>query len=162
MKLKRSINNILFGFLNLLITALLGMIIPRLLLVNFGSEINGLISSINQIFAYFIILEAGVGLSTLQSLYGPVGNNNISRINGILSATNKYYKKSGVIYFFALLLFAFLYPTIISSSVEESTIISVIMLTGMSGVINFLFQGKYQILLQAEGKNYIIIMQKVT
>ncbi len=157
MKYSNSLKNILFGFINLTITATLGIIIPRLFLVNFGSEVNGLMSSINQIFAYFSILEAGVGLATLQSLYKPISEKDNYRMNKILSATNKYYKKSSLMYFFTLLIFAIIYPLLVASPINKYTIVCVILLTGISGVLNFLFQGKYKILLEADGKSYIFI-----
>ena len=44
-------------------------ILPRLYLENFGSEVNGVLSTIKQIFIYMFLLEAGVGLATTQALY---------------------------------------------------------------------------------------------
>ena len=155
MKAKRSAYNVLFGIANQLIMIALGILLPRLVLVNLGSESNGLLTSVNQIFTYFALLEAGVGAATLQALYGPVGTEDRSEINRILAATDRYYKRTGVIYLLAFLALAIIYPLVVQSTLNKPVIFAVIVLTGFSGVLSYFFQGKYNILLLAEGKNYI-------
>ena len=88
MNAKRSIYNIFFGMLSQIISIALGIMIPRLVLVNLGSESNGLLSSINQAMVYLNLLEAGIGTATLQALYKPVAERNTQDINCILSAMN--------------------------------------------------------------------------
>jgi O-antigen/teichoic acid export membrane protein len=156
MKAKRSFLNLLIGIGSQLITIVLGIFIPRLLLVNFGSEANGLITSITQIIVYFSLLEAGVGVASLQALYKPVAKDDKISINEIMSATSNFYKKTGIVYFFAVLLLAIIYPLVITSSIDKITIMLVILFTGMGGALNYFFQGKYKILLTAEGKSYIV------
>ena len=58
---KNSINNLKWGILGNIITSAVAIIIPRLFIVNYGSEVNGLLSSIRQIYVYLALLEAGVG-----------------------------------------------------------------------------------------------------
>ncbi|WP_339060923.1 polysaccharide transport protein [Tepidibacillus marianensis] len=152
MKLRKSIYNIFYGLINLILTTILAILIPRLFLVNFGSEVNGLISSITQIFAYFTLLEAGVGLASLQALYGPVAKEDTASINSILSATNQYYKKTGIIYFFAVIIFAFLYPTFVSTNVDIYIVVIIILLNGMAGVVNLFFKVNTEYCLKLKGK----------
>ena len=52
----KGIKNILSGFIGQLITIALGIIIPRLVLLNLGSEANGLLSTVSQIYTYFALL----------------------------------------------------------------------------------------------------------
>ena len=49
---KKSIANVITSILSQIITLGLGIIIPRLVLVNLGSEANGLMSSVNTILGY--------------------------------------------------------------------------------------------------------------
>jgi O-antigen/teichoic acid export membrane protein len=157
MKAKRSIYNLIFGLGSQLISIAIGIIIPRLFLVNFGSEVNGLISSINQILVYLVLLEAGVGMASLQALYHPISQKDKAGINSILSATSNYYKKTGIYYFIAVMSLAIIYPLIVQTNLSKTTVSIIIIITGMSGVINYVFQAKYKLLLSAEGKNYINI-----
>lgn len=143
------------GILGQVITIVFGIFVPRLVLVNYGSEINGLLNSTAQFFAYFALFEAGIGAVTLQALYKSIGNNNKEATNSILSATHFYYKKVGLLYLAAVILLAFAYPCLISSTIPPFVIVLVIILNGVAPVSNFLYQRKYILLLQAEGKIYI-------
>ncbi|MFD2616162.1 sugar isomerase [Terrilactibacillus laevilacticus] len=156
MKAKRSILNLIFGIGSQLITILLGIIIPRLFLVHFGSEVNGLLSSIGQIVIYLSLLEAGVGAASLQALYKQVTKGDKRSINEILSATSLYYKKTGIYYFISVILISIIYPIIVHSNINKITIATVILLTGLGGAFNYYFQGTYKIFLIAEGKSYIV------
>ena len=82
-----------------------------------GSEANGFMASITQIFVYMSILEAGVGTAAIQALYKPIGLDDKHKINGILSATSKYYKKTGKYYLLAVVVMSIIYPLCIKSNI---------------------------------------------
>lgn len=157
MKIKRGFKNLVYGFIGQFFAIALGILIPRLFLVNFGSEVNGFLTSISQIFMYLGLLEAGVGAATIQALYRPSSQNNKYEINGILAATSIYYKRIGLYYFIAVICLSIIYPLLIHTSINKTVVAMVILLTGMGGVINFFFQAKFKLLMRAEGKNYINI-----
>lgn len=71
---RNSMNNFIWGILGNIITSIVAIIIPRLFIVNYGSEVNGLLSSIRQIYVYLALLEVGVGDASVVALYGPIGN----------------------------------------------------------------------------------------
>ncbi|OKP82216.1 lipopolysaccharide biosynthesis protein [Paenibacillus sp. P32E] len=155
MKAKRSMLNLGFGLTSQVITIILGFFIPRLIMVNYGSEANGLIASIVQIISYFALLEAGVGAASLQALYKPVAKNDYNHINSILAATSSYYKKTGIYYFISVVLLAVIYPLVIHSEISKLSIMAIILFSGLGGAINYYYQGKFRVLLIAEGKSYI-------
>ncbi|MFR6132751.1 MAG: hypothetical protein ACLUI5_04230 [Fusicatenibacter saccharivorans] len=90
---RNSMNNFIWGILGNIITSIVAIIIPRLFIVNYGSEVNGLLSSIRQIYVYLALLEVGVGDASVVALYGPIGNEDHLAANKILAATDRYYKK---------------------------------------------------------------------
>lgn len=49
-----------------------GFIVPKVIITNFGSNVNGLVSSITQFLAYITLLEAGMGPVVKSALYGPI------------------------------------------------------------------------------------------
>lgn len=154
--MNKVVKNLVASFTGQIVTVVLGLIIPRLILTSFGSDINGLLNSTAQLFAYIALLEAGVGTATLQALYSPVSRKDHDKVNGILAATNHFYKRTGIIYFFCVLILSIGYPLVVKTGIPTLIIVLVILLQGMSGVLNYFFQGKFRILLQAEGKNYIL------
>lgn len=156
MNLERKVRkNLAINTLSVVLTLALGIVIPRLTLTSYGSEINGLVNSVTQIYAYFTLFEAGVAATTLQALYGSVSRENHSETNAILAATNKLYKRTGVLYFLAVILLASVYPLALDTTVPNLTIRLIILVNGLGAVIQYFFQTKYFILLQAEGKGYV-------
>lgn len=151
----KGFKNIIWGILAQIITIGLGILIPRLVLVNLGSEANGLLNSIGSILTYMSLLEAGVGTATLQALYRPLGNSDRYSINRIMAATHHFYTRTGRVYLFIVLVLSFLYTMIIDTSISKISVLLVVLLSGLSGVLSYFFQGKYRILLSAEGKAYI-------
>lgn len=153
---KKGIKNIVFGLLNQSITIVFGLILPRMFIMSYGSEVNGLISSVNQIYVYVALLEAGIGTASLQALYKTIAADDVNATNSVLSATNRFYKKTGINYLVAVLLLSIGYPLLVKTDIPYATVSLVILFNGLGGVINYFFQGKYRILLRAEGKNYLL------
>lgn len=156
MSSKKGMMNIAANILRQAMSLGLGIIIPRLVLVSLGSESSGLLNSVNQILAYVTLLEAGVGTASLQALYGPVGKQDRAAISSIMAATHRFYKRTGRIYFLLVLVLSFLFPLTIRTELSYQKVMLVVFFSGMPGVINYYFQGKYKILLQAEGREYIV------
>ena len=156
-KLKRTRNNFIFSLLSQLVTIALGLIIPRITMIGYGSDVNGLLNSVTQFVAYLILFEAGVQSVATQSLYKTIGENDKTATNEILAAVHKNYRKIGLIYFLGLLALSFVYPLFtVSDNISYPTIFFVVLFSGLGNVVSFFFQGKYKILLIVEGKSYII------
>lgn len=152
---KRSFLNIAVTTVGQVITIACGLIIPRLFIGTFGSEVNGMISTINQLFVYIALLEAGVGTATTQALYRPVAQNDRKGINSILAATDRFYRRTGVFYLIAVFILGIVFPYVVKTDVAGSTIFAYTMLHGAAGVLTYFLQGKYLLLLTVEGKHYI-------
>lgn len=153
--IKRSVYNVAFGFVGQVIVLGLGLVIPRLFLVNLGSAANGLLTSAGQILAYLSLLEAGLGAASIQALYKPISLSDTRSINSILSATKSYYEKTGKLYLLSVIVFSLVYP-LSTDEFPFSVCAPVIFFTGIPGAINYIYQGKFRVLLQAEGKSYLI------
>lgn len=152
---KKSVINIVSGLFGQLVTIACGVLVPRLVMVNFGSEVNGLLNSISQIFVYFGLFEAGIGTASVQALYAPVAKKNKDEIEGILVATKNFYRKTGILYFCAVLLLALFYPLMLDTSIPYWQIFAIIFFGGAGNCLYFFYQDKYTVLMSAEGKSYV-------
>lgn len=152
---KKSFKIFIFGIVSQVVTLLLGIIIPRLVIVSYGSEVNGLLSSIRQIFVYVALLEAGIGTAALQAMYAPIAKEDHVSASRIMSATDRYFKRTGILYGIVVIVLALLYPVVIKVELSYWTVATIILLQGTSGVIKYFFQGKLVILLRVDGRSYI-------
>ena len=130
MEVNKGVKNIFYGILAQSITIILGIIIPRLVLVNLGSEANGLLNSVSSVLAYMSLLEAGVGTATLQALYKPVSEKKYRDINRIMAATDRFYRRTGVAYLLLVVVIAGIYALKVSSDIPTYSIFIVVFLTG--------------------------------
>lgn len=152
---RNSLRNLWWGILGNVITTFVAILIPRLFIVNYGSEVNGLLSSIKQIYVYLALLEAGVGDASVIALYGPIGRKDHQAANEILAATHYYYRKIGIIYAACVVGMSLVYPLLLDTSIPYGVCCLVILLQGSGSVISYLFQGKYNMLLRVDNRNYV-------
>ena len=148
--------NLLSGIVYQVVLIALSFLLPRLYLENFGSEVNGVLSTIKQIFVYLFLLESGVGLATTQALYKPVAEKNHSKISSVISATHNYYVKIGFLYAAIVLGIAVVYAWIIPTGMSSWVVFGIIVLTALPALFSYFVQAKYRILLEVDGRKYVI------
>lgn len=162
MRNKQAFKNMLANVLLQICAAVSGIILPRFIIEAYGSAMNGMISSITQFLSYIGLVEAGVGSASAVALYVTIANNDVLQTNGILSATRKFYLKSGYIYLFLTIIFACVYPNIINAQIEKKMVVMMVLILSGSTVIDFFVLGKYRVLLTADQKNYVVAAAQIT
>lgn len=155
MKAKKGFYNILTSIISQVVVMVLGFIIPHLTLSNYGSEINGYMSSVNQIYGYIGLLEAGLATTAIQALYNPIVKKDKKEISCIINTSTLYYRKIAIIYMFVVILTGLILPFIIKSDINKSQMSLYFLLFGISNIINFWFIAGMSPLLVAEGKSYV-------
>ena len=156
MRSKKALFNFITSLILQIITAAIGIILPKLYIDGYGSEINGLVSSIKQFLSYLSIVGAGVGAASIAALYTPIALGENNKINTILSATKAFYKRSGYLLIILVIILAVIYPQIVDGEVSESISFLMVLILGLSGVVEYLIIGKYQVILTADQKSYIV------
>lgn len=91
MRTKKTARNLIVGTVLTTLIALLGLVKIKVFLHYMGDEATGIYQLFNQIFSYISLVDAGLTSSILYSLYKPVSNNNIKKINAILKGGRKFY-----------------------------------------------------------------------
>ena len=153
---KKAIHNVISYLLYYGTVLVFGLVLPRLYIKNFGSATNGLDATLRQIFSCLSLLEAGVGLASQQAYYKPVAEDRRNEINAILSATCRYYKKTGLVYGLVTLCLCVIYPLCVNSELSYATVFLIIFIYGVPGVASYLVQGKYRSFLEASGETYVV------
>ena len=98
MRGKKATKNIFSSLLLQVVTIICGFIVPKLIIGQYGSNVNGLIVSITQFLAYITLLEAGFGPVVKAILYKPIANKNKKEIENILKASEKFFKRISLIF----------------------------------------------------------------
>ena len=156
LKDSRIKNNLISSLIYQFVLISLSFLLPRLYLENFGSEVNGVLSTIKQIFMYMVLLEAGVGLATTQALYKIIGEKDYKSANSVLAATHAYYIKTGIIYLVIVLVIAAVYAFAVPSSINSGVLFFIIILYAIPSLFSYFVQAKYRILMEVDGRKYVI------
>lgn len=130
-------------------------ILPRLILVSFGSNYNGIINSVNQFLSCVTLLRAGIGGVTRAALYKPLAEKNNKKVSAIIRATEIFMRKIALIFVLFLLIFAAVYPLFVKEQFDWFFTASLVVVLGISTVSQYFFGITYQMLLQADQKLYV-------
>jgi len=145
-----------------IITIISILILPRLILVTYGSSINGLIASLTQFVGYLYIFETGLSTAVIYALYKPLAEKNYDVINGIISATKRAYKQVGLFFIGLLVVLTITYPLIINAEhIDLSTVVFLTLSIGATGIINYFLIGKYSVILTASQSVYILSIARI-
>lgn len=160
MRGKKTLINTLAGLIEELVAVICGFVLPRLILSAFGSDYNGLITSITQFLSCAILLRSGIGGATRAALYKPLADNNKHEINSILKATDNFMKKVGAILGILIIVFSTLYPLLVKNEFGWFFTFSLFIIIGLSTFAESFFGITYLILLQADQKLWVSSLLK--
>ncbi len=158
MRSRKALKNILANLILQITVALSGLILPRFFIIAYGSAMNGMIVSVTQFISYLALVEAGVSAASIVGLYKPLADNDVDEINRILSATKRFYYRSGIAYVLLLVFLVVLYPMLVQNQIQPGITRFMIIILATSNLVDYLFLGKYKVLLMANQKGYVMML----
>ena len=162
-KLKSNITliNVITNILLQFVTIISGFIIPRIILKNFGSEVNGLVSSLNQFLSYINLFEGGLGGVVLANLYKPLYNKDKEKISSVIKTTHDFYHKLAMFFIVYTLAVGLLYPLLTNTSFSFVYIFTLTIILSVTLFVQYNFSLAYRLLLQADKKVYIVSLTQI-
>lgn len=155
MRSKNALKNTVSLLLLQLATMVCGFIVPKLIIDNYGSATNGLISSITQFLAYITFLESGFGPVVKSVLYKPIAKNDKKTIEQILRSSEKFFRIIGGIFIVYVIVLCVIYPLVVDSQFDAFFSVSLLIVIAISIFAEYFFGMTYSLFLQAEQKTYI-------
>ena len=156
MRSKKAIINIISSLALQLATVICGFIVPRLIIQSFGSNVNGLVTSITQFLAYITLLESGFGPVVKSILYKPIANHDKSKIEEILKASEKFFRTISYIFILYIIVLCVILPFVLSNEFNKVYTLSLVLIISISTFAEYYFGMTYRLYLQAEQKTYVI------
>ncbi|MFR8033847.1 MAG: lipopolysaccharide biosynthesis protein [Lachnospiraceae bacterium] len=154
---KSSLYNTVSSIVLQFVVMLIGLILPKLYIVAYGSEVNGLVTSITQFISYFMIVEAGLASAGVNALYKPLAGKDTAKVSSVLTAIKKFYFQIGYIFSGLVFGLALLYPLFVSvEGFGYFDIAVLVFVLGLHGTIDFFTLSKYRALLTADQKYYVL------
>lgn len=148
---KNTISSLVYQALALIA----GLIVPRLIILYYGSSINGLVYSIANFLGFITILDLGIGAVISSNLYKPLAEKNTKKINEIYKYARNFYNKIAFILILYTIALIFIYPHIVDSNFGNYFIESLIVIISISVFSQFFFGITYTLLLRSDQRQYI-------
>ncbi|MBE5766023.1 MAG: hypothetical protein E7335_02435 [Clostridiales bacterium] len=159
---KRYLHNSAAALAAELITMIVGFITPRVILTTYGSEINGLTSSILQFMSYFNLVEAGLSNATVYALYKPFAQKDHAAVSSVMAAARRLYLRSGLIFIALALILSLIYPFYIQvEGLSPLDVGLLVLILGVSNALNFFTLSKHRALVNADQRMYVISISSI-
>lgn len=147
--------NIFTSFINQAVSIICGFLLPRQILLSFGSEVNGLVTSITQFLGFISIMDMGVGAVVQSSLYKPLAANDNIGISRIIRAANKFFRRLAYILAIYALVLMLAYPLFVQTEMGHADTAILVFSISFSMMGQYFFGITSQLLLAADQRSYI-------
>ena len=161
MKSKVTLINIISSLTLQVVTVISGFIIPKIILTNFGSSVNGLVSSLNQFLSYITLIEGGITGVVLANLYKPLVDHDNKKISAVLVTAKKFFNKIGYLFIAYSIGVAVVYPILSKEGFSWSFVASLTVVLSLNLLIQYLFSLSFRVLLQSDKKLYVISFTQI-
>lgn len=160
-KANKTMLNFVMAWVSQAITIISGIILPRIIIFSFGSEVNGLIASGTQFLSYICLIEGGLGSVYLAALYKPLASNDYEGVSKIVAAGKRYFRQLSLIFSIYAILLAALFPFIAKTSFTYEYVFFMVLILAMNLFIQYCFSIPYKLFLQADHKAYIPLLVQI-
>lgn len=157
-KNNRLFYNTISGLINQIVMLVCTFILPRQILLYYGSDVNGLVSSITQFLGFIALMEMGVGAVVESALYKPLVSNNTEQIAKILKSAQSFFNKLAIILILYVCFLLIFYPIFTHSKFSYSFIIPLILALSLNSFASYYFGLTKQLLLSADQRAYIYLL----
>lgn len=148
--------NMTSGLILQFFTLVSGFILPKIILIYFGSEVNGLVSSLNQFLSYITLVEGGITGVIVANLYKPIVDQDNQKISSVLVTADRFYKKIGVLFIGYSIILSIIYPLFFKTEFKFAYVCSLTLILSVTLLIQYMFSLTLKTILNADKKGYIV------
>ena len=93
MRSRNAIKNLAIYIVYEAFVFILGIVFPRYIILQYGSEINGLTSTITRILSLINLIQSGAVGAAIYQMYKPVAQDDWETQSAIIYSSKRYYSK---------------------------------------------------------------------
>lgn len=157
MRSKKAAANAAMSIFYEILTLVLGLMVPKLVISIYGSEIYGLSSTVNQMLTILGLMQAGAVGASIYQMYEPVAKKDYRQEEIVLDSSRRYFNKMGMV-FAALVIITgpvFSY-TRQSEKINFQELLIAFALLGINAAAYFFQLAWYDILFSSNQQRYIL------
>ena len=152
---KKALLNLISQLLLQVTVAVCGFIVPKLILEGFGSNVNGMVSSISQFLGVMALLENGFGSVAKTAFYKPLASGDKNAISGVYNATESFFRKIAFIFAAYCIALAIGFPFINDGGFDFWFTSTLVLILGTTSFAQYYFGMSYGLALNADQLSFI-------
>ena len=147
--------NLVSSLVYQLITIVCGFILPRYFLMYYGSEVNGLVSSVTQFLGVISLAECGVGAVVQSTLYKPLADRDMVSVSKVVLSAERFFRSIAYIFLGYVVVLMAVYPLITIDSFDYLYTLILIFVISISSFGQYYIGMTYKLLLNADQLGFI-------
>lgn len=147
--------NSIFGLLHHFVAIICGFILPRYILQAFGSDVNGLVSSITSFLGFITLAECGVGAVVQSALYKPLAEKDNEQISRIIISAERFFRKIAALLLLYTVGLFLVYPYLVIDKFDFFYTASLIVVVSIASLAQYYFSITYRLLLTADQMSFV-------
>lgn len=153
--------NTITSLLYQVISIVSGFILPRLILKHYGSDINGLVSSITQFLSIISLCECGVGAVVQSALYKPLAENDLTSISKIFASSNRFFRRVAYILCIYIIVLVGIFPFVNDGGFDFVFTATLIIAIAIGTMAQYYLGITYQLILNAAQLIFIQMVVRI-
>ncbi len=128
-----------------------GMVEIRLFIDKYGSTINGLVQTGNQVLSYLVLIEAGLSAAYVFKMYKPIADNDYSSVSALFNGFKKSMRRIVFIMLVVSVFLSFIFPLfLIKEDIDYLYMVSIFLLISVRTIAPYFLTmvPKYMIILK--------------
>lgn len=154
MKRKLKINS-LFLLVYQMLAVIVGLIIPRIILSHYGSNINGLIYSVSQMLSVITYFDFGISAVAQAALYRPINEKNNKKISEVYAEVKRYFNILAAFLVIYIIVLCVYYAFFQQEQFSWLFTTGLVLAISLSSIGQYVWGISNQVLLAADQKIYI-------
>lgn len=156
MRQKRYFYSLISSLCAQIVSVICGIILPRILIQQYGSELYGATRSITQFLGYIALMEGGVGGVARAALYKPLADRDSKEISKIVSYIRSFFRKIALFFSASAIVIAGTYKWIAwGNTLDWIYSFFLVIVIALSSMAEYYFGSAYILLLNADQKKYV-------
>ncbi|MCI9618310.1 MAG: hypothetical protein HFG31_10035 [Eubacterium sp.] len=137
------------------VTMICGLILPRLILSTFGSNVNGLITSITQFLSFISLLDGGLGAVVRAAYYNPMAAHDNEGISRVYAASNKFYRQIAGFFAVYVIVLSFLFPFLSGNTFDYFYTFSLTIIISLSTMMQYFWGYTLKLFVFSDQRGYL-------
>ena len=146
----------LTALLSQLTSVITAILLPRLLIIYFGSDLNGVVSAARQFTSYLTMIDSGLYAATCYRFIIAFNNNDLQRINDLFVTAGSFFKRVAYVLTALSTVVIFGYAMLAEGEVNAYLVAYIFIMYALGTIVAYFGYFKYNLVMYSAGEQYKI------